>query len=133
MVSVATIAVNIAINLWLIRVLGFRGLALGTSIAMIANGGALLVLLRGHLDGLEEVRLAATLAKTVVASCVMAAASLGVEHVLSAFMPGHGVATQAVRLFSAIAAGLLILGASAKVLRIREFDEALAGLTSRLR
>jgi hypothetical protein len=99
----------------------------------MANGGALLVLLRGHLDGLEEVRLAATLAKTVVASCAMAAASLGVEHLLRAVMPGYGMATQAVRLFSAIAAGLLVLGASAKILRIREFDEALAGITSRLR
>ena len=132
-VSVSTIAANIAINLTLIRVMGFRGLALGTSIAMMANGGALLVLLRGHLDGLDEARLAATFAKTVVASCVMAAASLGVEHLLSVLMPGHGLATQAVQLFTAIAAGLLALGASAKILRIREFDEAVSALTARLR
>src|SRR5580765_6918269 len=37
MVSVATIAVNVAGNIALVRVLGFRGLALGTSIAMLAN------------------------------------------------------------------------------------------------
>ena len=132
-VSVATIAANIALNIGLVRVLGFRGLALGTSIAMMANGGALLVLLRGHLDGLDEARLATTFAKTVAASCAMAAASLGVEHMLSALMPGHGLATQAVRLFSSIAAGLLVLGASAKILKIREFDEALSAFSARLR
>jgi putative peptidoglycan lipid II flippase len=132
-VSVLTIAANIMINVALVRVLGFRGLALGTSIAMMANGGALLVLLRSHLDGLEEARLAATLVKTIAASVVMAAASFGVERALSTLMPGQGFGTQAVRLGAAIAAGLVLLGASAKILRIREFDEALAGMTARLR
>ena len=132
-VSVLTIAANIAINIALVRVMGFRGLALGTSIAMMANGGALLVLLRGQLDGLEETRLLTTLAKTVVASCVMAAASLGVEYMLSAFMPGHGLATQAIRLFAAIGAGLAVLAAAARLLQIREFDDAMSSLTARLR
>jgi len=131
-VSITTVAVNIAMNVALVRVLGFRGLALGTSIAMIANGAALLVLLRRHLEGLDERRLTATLAKIIVASCLMAAASFGVERVLSATMPGPQLLTQAVRLFAAIGAGLVVLGVSAKLLRVHEFDEALSGIKARL-
>jgi putative peptidoglycan lipid II flippase len=131
-VSIFTIALNIAANVALVRVLGFRGLALGTSLAMMANGTALLVLLRRHLDGLEEQRLAATLAKTLIASSVMAAASFGVERALSTAFPGTHLLPQAVRLFAAIGAGLLVLAASAKVLRIREFDDALSGIRARL-
>jgi putative peptidoglycan lipid II flippase len=132
-VSISTIAVNISVNLVLVRVLGFRGLALGTSIAMIGNGGALIVLLGRHLDGLEARRLATTLAKTLVASCLMAAAAFGVEQLLTAIMPGPHTITQAVRLFAAIGAGLVVLGVSATLLRIREFDEALSSVTARLK
>ena len=130
--SVSTIALNIGVNVALVRVLGFRGLALGTSLAMIANGTALVVLLRRHLDGLEEQRLAATLAKTLLASCVMAAASFGVERALSALLPGTHLLPQAIRLFAAIGAGLLVLVVSAKVLRIRELDDALSDIKTRL-
>jgi putative peptidoglycan lipid II flippase len=112
--------------------MGFRGLALGTSVSMIANGGVLLVLLRRHLEGLDGRRLLATLAKTLAASCLMAAAAYGVEHLLRSLVPGTRVLPQAVRLFSAIGAGLAVLGISAKLLRIREFDDALAGVTARL-
>jgi putative peptidoglycan lipid II flippase len=131
-VSVLTIAMNIVINVLLVRVLGFRGLALGTSIAMMANGGGLLVLLRNHLDGLDDGRLAATLAKTIVASCAMAAAAFGVERLLVTLVPGSGFALQAVRLFAAIAAGLIVLVASGKFLQIRELDDAIAGVRARL-
>ena len=131
-VGVATIAVNIVLNVLLVKALGFRGLALGTSIAMMANGGALLLLLRNHLDGLDEGRLAMTLAKTIAASCAMAAAAFGVERLLTTLAPGSGSALQAVRLFAAIAAGLIVLVASGKFLQIRELDDAIAGIRARL-
>jgi putative peptidoglycan lipid II flippase len=131
-VSISTIALNIGVNVALVRVLGFRGLALGTSLAMMANGTALLVLLRRHLDGLEERRLAATLAKTLLASSVMAAASFGVERALGAVLPGTHLLAQAIRLFAAIGAGLVALAVSARILRIREFDDALSGIKARL-
>ena len=131
-VSISTIAVNVVLNVVLVRVLGFRGLALGTSIAMIANGGVLLVLLQRHLDGLEGRRLLTTFAKILAASCVMAAAAYAVERALTSFLPGMHVVPQAVRLFSAIGAGILVLVVSAKVLYIRELDEALSDIKARL-
>ena len=45
-VSLCTVAINLVANIALVRVLGFRGLALGTSLAMLVNGLVLLLLLR---------------------------------------------------------------------------------------
>ncbi len=46
--STVTIVVNLALSLILVRWIGFRGLALATSLAAIVNGGLSLVLLRRH-------------------------------------------------------------------------------------
>ena len=62
-VSTASIAVNVLAGVALVRVAGFRGLALATSIAALANGAALLVLLRRRLRGIDGARLAVALAR----------------------------------------------------------------------
>jgi putative peptidoglycan lipid II flippase len=54
-VSVATVLVNAALNVALVRVLGFRGLALGTSIAALFNAAALLLQIREFRDGVALV------------------------------------------------------------------------------
>jgi putative peptidoglycan lipid II flippase len=131
--SISTIVLNIVANVLLVQFLGFRGLALGTSVAMIANGGALVMLLYQHLNGLDERRLFATLIKTVVASSVMAAASLGVATLFSGVTAGGGFAVRAIQLAAAIATGLIVLAASAKFLQIREFEDAVSGLAARLK
>jgi putative peptidoglycan lipid II flippase len=131
-VSLCTIGLSIVINILLVRVMGFRGLALGTSLAVLANGGALLLLLHRRLGSIEHRPLALTFVKTIVASSVMAAVSVSVEHLLARALPGHGTAAQVIRLSAAIAAGLATLTAATKSLRIREFDDALAGTAGRL-
>jgi len=131
-VSLCTVALNLAANVALVRVMGFRGLALGTSLAMLVNGLALLVLLRRRLGGLEDGHLGLTFAKIVVAALVMAAVSAGVEQILAGAIPGSGTLTQALRLGAAITAGLVGLAGTAKLLHIREFDSAVAGVRSRL-
>ena len=131
-VSLCTIALSVALNLSLVRVMGFRGLALGTSLAVLANGGALLALLHRHLGGIEHRPLALTFVKTLVAGSIMAAVAVGTEHLLARVVPGPGPAAQVIRLFGAIAAGLAALTAAAKSLRIREFDDAVAGAVGRL-
>jgi len=131
-VSLCTVALNLAANVALVRVMGFRGLALGTSLAMLVNGLALLVLLRRRLGGLEDSHLGLTFAKIVIAALVMAAVSAGVERLSAGAIPGSGTLTQALRLGSAITAGLVALAGTAKLLHIREFDSAVAGVRSRL-
>ena len=49
MASAASVIVNVGLNLILVRVLGHRGLALGTAIAALVNGGVLFALLRRRL------------------------------------------------------------------------------------
>src|SRR5436190_8837632 len=53
MASAASVIVNIALNLVLIRIMGHRGLALGTAIAALVNGGLLFALLGRRLGGLD--------------------------------------------------------------------------------
>jgi len=132
-ISVSAIALNIVANLLLVRLLGFGGLALGTSIAMIVNGAVLLVLLRRHLDGLEEWMLSVTFVKIVLASCVMGAAAFAVSHLFSGMTAGRGLALQAADVTASILAGIAVLVVMAKMLHIREFEEALSSLTARLK
>ena len=53
-ISVMTVLVNAGLNVMLVRVLGFRGLALGTSIAALFNAATLLTLLRRELHGIHD-------------------------------------------------------------------------------
>ena len=131
-VSLWTIALSVVINVVLVRAMGFRGLALGTSLAVLVNGGALLLLLHRRLGGIEHGALVLTFMKTIVASIIMAAVSVGVEHLIAGAVPGPGTAAQVIRLSATIAAGLGALTFSAKSLGIREYDDALAGVAGRL-
>ena len=69
--------VNVALNVTLVRVLGYRGLALGTSITAIINASVQLWLLRREIHGIEGSRIAASFARVVAASAVMGAVTWG--------------------------------------------------------
>src|SRR5450759_1925467 len=88
-VSVCTIAANVILSVALVRVMGFRGLALGTSIAALANGLLLAWLLRKALHGIDGGRLAIVLLKTVAAGLAMTAVTLGVQAALRVVLPGE--------------------------------------------
>ena len=131
-VSMVTVLVNASLNLALVRVLGFRGLALGTSIAAIFNGVVLLTLLRRHLGGLQEGRILSSLVRIVIASAVMGGAAFLVGGWMETALPGRSLAWQTVRLGATIGSSLAVLGAASWLLRIREFHEGLAMITRRL-
>jgi putative peptidoglycan lipid II flippase len=131
-VSVCTIGLNIVLNVTLVRIMGFRGLALGTSLAMLLNGGVLVLLLRRALHGIEGVRLMATFAKTLAAAVAMAVAASLVDHLMAALIPGDAAAIRALRVASAIGGALLVLALGARLLRISEFDEARRTIVRRL-
>ena len=123
-ISIASVLVNAVLNIVLARLLGYGGLALGTSIAALFNAGGLLWLLHSRLDGLDDRRVVSSLARIVIASLVMGMAALLVHGALGAWMPGDTLIRQGIRLFLAIVAALIVLGISAHVLHIREFREA---------
>jgi putative peptidoglycan lipid II flippase len=133
LVSLGTIALNVALNVTLVRVMGFGGLALGTSIAALANGAVLLVLLRRTLSGIDGNRLGIAVGKIAIAGLVMAAVAAGIEREMLEALPGAGLVRQAIRLTVEIGGALASLAAAASLLRIREFDEATVELRARLK
>ena len=133
MVSIATVLMNALLNIALVRVLGYMGLALGTSIAALFNAALLMIFLRRRLDGIEGGRVAASLVRIVIASGLMGAAALGVERTAAAWIPGTGLLVQIIRLSTTIAAAVGVLAGAAYALRIREFHEGMALLTRRFR
>lgn len=132
-VGVGTIVLNIVLNLSLVQVFGYRGLALGTSIAALTNAIVLVGLLRRRLDGIEARALVRDAAKIAAASVLMAIVAVAVERGLQLVAPGAHTARQAMRLGGAMAAALATLAIAAKLLRIRQFDAAAAVLIRRVR
>ena len=132
LISVGSVALNVALNLLLVRFLGYRGLALGTAIAAVVNAVTLLHVLRRRLGGLEDRRLVTALAKITVAAACMGLAAAAAERWLASVWPTPEVLGQTIRLGSAIAVGLVVLAGTARVLRIEEFDEARQRILARL-
>lgn len=144
-VSLATIVLNLILNVTLVRVMSFQGLALGTAIAALFNAGLLLTLLSRRVGGIENSRVGLALAKILVASLAMGAAAYFTESWLAQSLPSQGLWTgwlpesiarsagALLRVTGAIAAGVLTLAAAAWALRLHEFKSALAKVVSRIR
>ncbi len=131
-VSVASIALNIVLNLTLVRVMSYPGLALGTGIAALFNAVTLFWLLRRRLGGLDDARVMSSLAKILAASAVMAAAAWGTEHYLSVAWPATHAIARLVRVGLAVGVGLATLAIAARLLRLREFETAFGRVMARL-
>lgn len=131
--SMSSVVANVALNISLVQAIGFRGLALGTSITALLNASAQLWLLRRQLHGIEATRLLSAFTRILVAALLMGAAAWLVERELHTLLPGSSVLVQGVRVGAAIAAGLAVLAVAAHLLRIPEFAEARAMVMRRLR
>jgi putative peptidoglycan lipid II flippase len=132
-VSVVTVLVNAALNYWLVHVMGYRGLALGTSIAALFNAATLLFLLHSNLHGLNGGQLVSSVSRIAVASVAMGAAAFASLRALESWLPGDAEFIQIVRLAVTIGFALVVLAGSAWLLRIREFTQGVALVTRRLR
>lgn len=132
MVSVVSMILNVLINISLVRVIGYRGLALGTALAAVLNASVLLLLLRRRLGGLDGMRVATAFVKITLASIAMGFAAAATERWLHGVLPGHALAAQLSRVLAAIAAGMFVLAIAARVLRIQEFHEASRATVGRL-
>lgn len=131
-VSVASVAVNLATNLLLVRAgFGFRGLALGTALSALFNAGVLLWLLRRRIGGLGGTTLAVALAKITVASLVMGVVALAAARWLGT-LGGTSELMKGVQVFGAIGLALLALAVTAKLLGVDELDRAASRILQRL-
>jgi putative peptidoglycan lipid II flippase len=131
-VSVATVVVNLALNIVLVEYLGYRGLALGTSIAAIFNAGLLMFLLRRRLDGIDGRRVLGSLVRIAAASALMGLAATAADTALGSWLPGDALLLDITRLTLTIGVALVVLAAAAHALRIREFRQGVALVARKL-
>ena len=132
-VSGVVILMNVVVSLLLVRVIGFAGLALGTSIASIANAAILLTLLQRRLGGLDGARVVATTAKVAAAAALMGAAAAVIQAAMDRALPGAHLAARAIRLSVSIGGGLAVLATAVTVLRVEEFEEVRTLTLARVR
>ncbi len=131
-ISMAAVTLNIALNLLLVDLMGYRGLALGASIAALANAIALLAVLRQRLHGLDLGRVLAVLAKIAVASAAMGTAAWMTHARLLEAWSGAELVTRLGRVCTSIAVGVAVLAAAALMLRIRELEQVARQVLARL-
>jgi putative peptidoglycan lipid II flippase len=131
-VSVATVAVNAALNIVLVRFIGYRGLALGTSVAALFNAALLMFLLRRRLSGLDGRRVVSSFVRILIASIVMALAVALVDSAGATWLAGSALSRQIARLGASIMVALAVLAAAAHILHIPEFREGVALVTRKL-
>ena len=133
LVSVVTVALNVVLNLVLVRIMGYPGLALGTALASWFNAGGLLVLLHRRLGGIDARRLADRFARICLAAGAMGAAVGAVEGMAEELAAEGGLLIEALVLGGEIALGLIVLAVAARLLGITELDEVRAQILGRLR
>jgi putative peptidoglycan lipid II flippase len=129
--SVLGMAANVALNLVLYPALGYRGVALGTSLAAWANFAVLAIAWRRRHGGLGGERVYRQLGRVLVASAVLALVCWGAAGWLAPRLPGHGLARQIPQALFPIAAGAAVYFAVARLLGVRELSEVVSALRRR--
>jgi putative peptidoglycan lipid II flippase len=132
LVSAASVLVNAALNIALVRQFGYLGLAVGTSVTALLNAGVLLALLRRRIGSIEGTRLLGVFARSLAAALLMAASSFVLHEWLRHVLPGHALVLQLARVGAAIAAGLVVLLLGAWLFALREIDDVRQAVTARL-
>ena len=131
-ISGIAVALNLVLNLTLVRIMGYQGLALGTAIAAILNALILMILLHRRLDGIDGARLGITFIKIVVASIIMGSVAVVTERYLADIWPSALLSVQILRLSITIAASVLVLCGAAQALRMDEFNDARRRIIAKL-
>jgi putative peptidoglycan lipid II flippase len=115
LVSVASVALNVALSWALVFRLGMghAGLALSISLVALLGSAALFEILRRRIGGLDGRRVATSAARIAAASALMAAACLGVQRLA---MP------HALNVAVSVTVGVLVFYAAAAALKVPEFE-----------
>ncbi len=131
-VSIFSVVFNIVLNLILVRIMGFRGLALGASIAVMANAAILLFLLRRRIGGLDLGRVLGTGLRISFAASIMGVTVVAGHTWLSDIAPGTSLMARLGQVFGSIALGLGALAVGAKAVGLHELTEVGRRLIARV-
>ena len=85
-----------------------------------------------HLAGIDGRRLTLSVLRITTASALMGGAAFAADRLLAPALPDGSLTPEVLRLAAAIGAGMAVLALSAHLLRIREFQMAVAALRRRL-
>ncbi|HIJ66281.1 MAG TPA: murein biosynthesis integral membrane protein MurJ [Candidatus Hydrogenedentes bacterium] len=116
-------ALNIVLNVMLVRPLQFRGLALATTISFTANFLLLYIMLCDRYGRLWDEAFINTLTRIVVAAVAMAAVAGGVHFRVAAAFETDGLGARTLRAVLPIAAGLATYVGLCSALRVRELGD----------
>ena len=129
--SVAGMTTNLALNAALYPLMGFRGVALGTSLAATANFAVLAVAWKRRHGGLPGAGVYGQLGRCLAAAAVMAAAAWGAALGLGALVPPGGLARWLPLALGPVALGAAVYFAAARLLGVTELAEVWEALRRR--
>ena len=133
--NIAVAVVNLGVDVWLAfgLDLGVPGLALGYAASYVAGTAVLSFLLARKLDGADGRRIAATLARTVGAAALTAAAAWAAATAVAGLVDVGRPLMRLLQVATGVAAGVLAFAAGALIFKIQEADEVRRALATRFR
>ncbi len=130
--SVTAVAANVALNLVLHPIYGYRILALGTALAALVNCAILYVAFHRRIAAIPHARLFFYLLRIGLAAAVMGGATWLVARLLDDQL-GHGsFATRCAGALVPVAVGAGVYALACAVLRVEELDQFVGKLRRRL-
>src|SRR5262249_55234707 len=123
-VSAAAVASNIGLNLILVGPLGYRGLALGTSLTSVFNFFLLFHCLQNYAGSLPPLRIFGSFLRILLASLIMGGVCFYVNQWLAAHMINDSLISKLLALSATIGIGILSLFLSCHMLKISEMESA---------
>ena len=123
-VAIGVVASNVAINLVLMRVMGFRSFPLAASFTQLVNFVILFLILRRRTGGLEGRYLAGITLRTLAASLLAGAIAYGCARGIEHYLPTRRILHQVVQVFVAGGIGVLAYYGLALLFRITEVKQA---------
>jgi len=130
--AVYVILAKIAVNLALIRQLGFVGLALGTSLASLLNMLLLFHALQKKIGNFLDRDLYSTLIRITIASTVMGAGAWAIHHWISGLFPATHLLNRALNLSVSMTGALVVLFVASHLLKIEQAGDMVRFLRRRL-
>lgn len=128
-----SMAVGLVLNVILVRVMSYRGLALSYSITGVINAALLLVILRRELGPLGGQRVLSSALRTLVAAGGMGAAVLAYLRLVPAPVWGPRIVAEAIQALLPSGLAVIVFAVLCWILKIPEFNLVLSRIVGRLR
>jgi putative peptidoglycan lipid II flippase len=124
LVALGVVSGNVAINLVLMHIIGFRSFPLAASFTQFINFAVLFAILRRRTGGLEGRYLAGVTIRTLAASLLAGALAYGCASCIGHYLPTRRILYQMVQVLAAGAIGVLAYYGLALLLRVTEVKQA---------